>query len=219
MCEGCCNKIERAYQRLRQEISEEEIRQTDEFIDGVTEMINKWDRDTDINFIYYNNEEDKNHGLGSFYGKRARKFSNDGMGSSALDQFTEFMKNGETIERVKELFSIKKYSLDETNVVESIISCGLLKYKDEFDFSGRGMPNQLTQRVELIIFPELFTTTANFGILKHKAKLLDIKYTTKTNFEDLQRRVREKTDECLKMKGLFDDSSTFVKAAVAWFVE
>jgi hypothetical protein len=70
-------------------------------------------------------------------------------------------------------------------------------------------------RLELMLFPDLFTTVADFVKIKEKARLLGFNPSGKS-FEEIQYLVRSSIDHFLEEQNLKDTITPFQAAALAW---
>jgi hypothetical protein len=100
-------------------------------------------------------------------------------------------------------------------LVEKIEENSLVEYVNGSPEKFSPRPRLYASRLELMLFPELFTTVADFPKIKEKARLLGFNPTGKS-FEEIQYLVRSSIDHFLEERNLKDTITPFQAAALAW---
>jgi hypothetical protein len=118
---------------------------------------------------------------------------------------------------LRALFSLmnEKPSL---GLVERIEEHSLNTFADESPDQFKPRPRLYASRLELMLFPDLFTTVADFVKIKEKARLLGFE-TLGKSFEEVQYLVRSSIDDYLEENNLKDTLTSFQAAALAWEIE
>jgi hypothetical protein len=135
-----------------------------------------------------------------------------------VPNFLNFIQRDDTKEILAKLFLVRKqnYAVLNFALAGTIRRLGLLDHLAMYGQSPR--PTMYTQRLELLIFPELFTSTADSTRLKEIGEELNIPHVKDKTFEVLQFSIREQVNMYLKEKQLMDKETTFFQSAIAWHI-
>lgn len=207
------DKIDRAYHRLKQSLRENPDPdfedKTNTLLKNLHARIDAWEPGHSVDFI-----ED------FLVGDEVNRFA----AAIAIEprpivpNLLNFIQRKDTQEILAKLFLVRKqnYQVMSFALAGTIRKIGLLDHLSAIGQSPK--PTMYTQRLELLLFPELFTAIADSHYLKQVAEELNIPNAKSKPFESLQFYVREQINKYLEEHRLTEKESTFFKAAIAWHV-
>jgi hypothetical protein len=146
----------------------------------------------------------------------ANTVSAEGLAKMNKQNFTFFLKDTSTQEKLLQLLSLREHEQLDYRLINKIVDIGMIEHLDKFTFLSGNKPLFYVHRLEIMIFPELFTSISDRKKLNDTAKELGIRSENLT-FEKLQYQIREKVDTFIHEEGL-DNESDFVKRGIAWWV-
>ncbi|AZN39539.1 hypothetical protein [Paenibacillus albus] len=175
------------------------------FLNEIHQRIRSWDESSSISIFepYWLN-------------KNANDVSAEGVAKMNKANFTVFVNDPTTQEKLKQLLMLRKNADLDYRLPAKISKVGLIEHLDRFNFSRGNKPVFFVHRMLIMIFPELFTSIADRVKLDESAKVLGIK-SKGVAFELVQYQLRDKVNDFIIEAGLQNESE-FVKRGIAWWV-
>jgi hypothetical protein len=200
--------LRRAYQLLKQDMSKPEYAHIEPMANQTLQRLHQDIQACDIaadisQFDAYWTETEAN------------AISAEGAARVFKGDLVTYLKDKDTREKVRQLLLLRKKEVVDFRVVNKVAETGLIEHMDRFSFSN-GRPLFYVHRIEIMIFPELFTSIADRNKLEGTGKELGIK-GEKVAFERLQYQIRDKVDDFIREEGLMNETD-FVKRGIAWWV-
>lgn len=148
-----------------------------------------------------------------FTSDRAEAVSAVGQGRMNKGNYIEFLGDGITQNK---LYQLTELAVQKNATISKIREIGLLEYLDRYPFSGN-KPLTYTNRMFILLFPELNTVTIDSGKLEKIGKKLGI---TARNipFHNLQLQIRELVNEFIKMERIHEES-IYIKMAISEWIK
>jgi hypothetical protein len=130
------------------------------------------------------------------------------------DNLTQLLNKKGGKRKLRALFSLINEEKSR-ELLEKIEENSLYDFVDRSpdEFSPR--PRLYSCRLELMLFPDLFTTVAYFPTIRSIAEKLGV-YSSGMSFEEMQYSVRSCIDQFLEENNLRDTLTPFQVAALAW---
>lgn len=145
----------------------------------------------------------------------ANAVSAQGLAVTFKKDFHKFLEDRLTKEKLHQLLMLRKSNKIDFSIINNIVDVGLIKHLENFSFDN-GRPFFYVHRLEIMLFPELFTSIADRTKLDKTAKLLGIKGKG-VAFERLQYQIRDKVNDFIREEGLTEESD-FAKRNLAWWI-
>ncbi|MEK4324678.1 hypothetical protein MKX70_02175 [Paenibacillus sp. FSL R7-0312] len=200
--------LRRAYQLLKQDMSNPQYAHIEplatQTLQRLHQDIHAWDLSAEISHFdaYWTETE-------------ANAISAEGTARVFKGDFVTYLQDTNTREKVRQLLLLRKKEGFDFRAVNKAAEIGLIEHMDRFSFAN-GRPLFYLHRMEIMIFPELFTSIADRNKLESTGRELGIK-VGKVAFERLQYQIRDKVDDFIHEEGLMNETD-FVKQGIAWWV-
>jgi hypothetical protein len=151
-------------------------------------------------------------------GSHMEAIASSGSTAAPHVNFKSLMKKPSTLEKIKQLFLIRKDGPVQENIISLVAEVDLINHVTEHPDREGNRPSAYIQRFLLCIFIEIMTTIANQNQLHETARLLG-KNPGNISFERLQVQVRTAVDESLDRLGIGQDLNLFTRATLAYFIK
>nr|WP_154891880.1 hypothetical protein [Paenibacillus xylanexedens] len=201
--------LRKAYEKLKIELSQPENqyieRSAVQLLDELSQEVLNWNiNDTISIFDKY------------WTATRANDISKEGTAKIFRSQFNNiFLKDQDVQNKIQSLILLRLQEPLDYRLISKIANVKLIEQLNRIPFEN-GRPLFYVHRLEIMIFPQLFTTIADRNKLDKTAKLLGIK-SDKVAFERVQYQIREKVNDFIHNERLSQESE-FIKSAIAWWL-
>ncbi|MBY0205048.1 hypothetical protein SAMN05720606_102374 [Paenibacillus polysaccharolyticus] len=201
--------LRKAYEKLKIELSQPENqyieRSAVQLLDELSQEVLNWNiNDTISIFDKY------------WTATRANDISKEGTAKIFRSEFNNiFLKDQDVQNKIQSLILLRLQEPLDYRLISKIANVKLIEQLNRIPFEN-GRPLFYVHRLEIMIFPQLFTTIADRNKLDKTAKLLGIK-SDKVAFERVQYQIREKVNDFIHNERLSQESE-FIKSAIAWWL-
>ncbi|WP_145331126.1 hypothetical protein [Paenibacillus xylanexedens] len=201
--------LRKAYEKLKIELSQPENqyieRSAVQLLDELSQEVLNWNiNDTISIFDKY------------WTATRANDISKEGTAKIFRSEFNNiFLKDQDVQNKIQSLILLRLQEPLDYRLISKIANVKLIEQLNRIPFEN-GRPLFYVHRLEIMIFPQLFTTIADRNKLDKTAKLLRIK-SDKVAFERVQYQIREKVNDFIHNERLSQESE-FIKSAIAWWL-
>lgn len=201
--------LRKAYEKLKIELSQPENqyieRSAVQLLDELSQEVLNWNiNDTISIFDKY------------WTATRANDISKEGTAKIFRSEFNNiFLKDQDVQNKIQSLILLRLQEPLDYRLISKIANVKLIEQLNRIPFEN-GRPLFYVHRLEIMIFPQLFTTIADRNKLDKTATLLGIK-SDKVAFERVQYQIREKVNDFIHNERLSQESE-FIKSAIAWWL-
>lgn len=201
--------LHKAYEKLKNELSYPENQHIEQSALQLLEELHQ-------EILNWNNNESVSKFEKYWTASEANDVSKEGNAKSTRFEFNNlFLKDHDVQNKIQSLLLLRLQEPLDYRLISKIADVKLIDQLNRISFEN-GRPLLYVHRLEIMIFPQLFTTIADRNKLDKTAKLLGIK-SDKVAFERVQYQVREKVNDFIYREGLSRESE-FVKSAIAWWL-
>lgn len=149
-----------------------------------------------------------------YISNRAEAVSSVGIGKMNKGNFIEFLEDEQTQNKV---YQLTELAVQKNATISKIKEIGLHEFLDRYPFSGN-KPLTYTNRIFILLFPELNTVTIDRGKLDKIGRKLGISGAKNIHFHNLQYQIREIVNEFIEMERL-QEEGIYIKMAISEWIK